>query len=113
MAKRFYVHFLNKGTGCDYTVGCGEKLVRLPPEITTMQEAIHFVEYPGDDHKGQILYHGSLEDFESVQVLEAEVHYVDLCALRRARDKDAAKEETARKEATERALYEQLRAKFG
>ena len=40
----FIVHFSQEDTGCEYnSLGCGQLVVRLPPEVTTLQEAYAYV----------------------------------------------------------------------
>lgn len=40
----FIVHFSQEDTACEYnTLGCGQLVVRLPPEVTTIQEADTYV----------------------------------------------------------------------
>ena len=40
----FVVHYQQEDTSCEYTsLGCGQLMVRLPPEVTTLEEANAYV----------------------------------------------------------------------
>ncbi len=40
----FVVHYQQEDTSCEYTsLGCGQLVVRLPPEVTTLEEANAYV----------------------------------------------------------------------
>ena len=40
----FIVHYSQEDTECEYnSIGCGQMVVRLPPEVTTLEEADTYV----------------------------------------------------------------------
>ena len=112
----FYAHVEEMGEGCDYTIGCGHRLVKL--KATTREEAER--EVMQDDSEGEGRYFGSHwylfgeRTLRAVTLLDVrETYGVDLEKHRAAYRDASALGERAAKEAAERAEFARLKAKFG
>lgn len=108
---KFYLHCKQAGEGCDYMIGCGQKLSALRAQ--TLEAAVHeaievIVEDGGlgDEHWNERVLDEAL-------IFAAPAHTVDLSALRA--EAGAAAEAKARdvELARERAEFERLSKKFG
>lgn len=109
--KTFYLYMKQKGEGCDYTIGCAQKLVRLDAE--TLQDAIEEVKdvwfNPDDRRYGR-------GDYELSEALVLTLAKDALPILHDMLVEEEAQEELEKKqraEAQERAEYERLKNKFG
>ena len=104
---RFYAYFEGVGEGCDYSIGCNIRLVPLPEEIKTAEEAIEYVH--GYDKNGQIFYIG-LDCISTVTILAvAETTEVDIGKLLQ-QEKEAEEQEKREKD---EATFEALKKKLG
>jgi hypothetical protein len=72
----FIVHFQQEDTGCEYSsLGCGQLVVRLPPEITTLEEADAYV---CGDKVNSLKYLG-LKKIKSARIYEvSNYHHVNV-----------------------------------
>lgn len=119
---RFYLYEVQDG-GCDYTIGCGERLTRLSrgdySDAETMEEALALAmteDYlgceEGEDYGPISTDPGEAKLSSAVIFAVAETHDIDLDALiQAAKAEHAAAQDVAANEA-EHAEYERLKAKF-
>lgn len=105
----FYAYLIQSGEGCDYTIGCGTKLVALPLATSVESAEAQIVEryesYFGDYPEQQL---SEVVIFETTNIRHVDV--AEHKAKRRAEKKAADALARAEKE---RAMYEQLKAKYG
>jgi hypothetical protein len=109
----FIVRLIQNG-GCDYTIGCGEVVILLPKEITTMPQAIDFVSVTDGEvsrHEAQLGYYGDRVD-EAVVYEVSEAVHLDVGALRDADEARERQAEAARQAAKELAELERLKKKY-
>ena len=112
----FYAHVKQAGEGCDYTIGCGHKIVRL--EAKTLMEAEREImanDEEGDgDGYGSAHYLTGEAKLESVTILEVtRAHRVPLNVYRDNLQRHEEAKAAAKKEAEELATFERLQKKFG
>jgi hypothetical protein len=112
----FYAHVQQGGPGCDYTIGCGHKLV--PLKAATLVEAER--EIMVDDAEGDGVGYGTPHyltgegDLAAVTILEVtRVHEVSLNVHRSDLQRRQAADAAAKKEAAELVEFERLQKKFG
>jgi hypothetical protein len=106
----FIVHLYQNG-GCDYTIGCGQVVSRLPDCVKTLEEAVNFVtggEADGGHHPAQFGYYGDRVDRAEVFEVKSSV-VIDGDALRRC-EADRERQRLAL-EAVEKELAELERLK--
>ena len=110
----FYAHLEQAGAGCDYTIGCGHKLVRLKAK-THMEAEREIMAYDGDgEGYGGPYYLTGERTLESVTILEVtHVHNVPLNVYRDNLQRGEAAEAAAKKEAADLVEFERLQKKFG
>ncbi len=96
MAKRFFLWMKQRGEGCDYTIGCGEKLEELNGVDEEHLPAA--IRQELDDYG---------EDMEQVLVLSYECDA--RAALRQMKDEAAAREKEAASETSREAKRAQIR----
>lgn len=104
-----FILVLEQGGGCDYTIGCGTKVVELDATDGTMAslEAIEVIDY-----------YGGFAPHET-RVAEATIYKVDdavqldLDGIRAGRKAEADKAKAKAKEKKERREFERLQKKFG
>lgn len=104
MSDVFYAWYKGKGDGCDYTIGCNQRITRLT--ATNPNAAI--TEACGD---GRSEYDG-LERIERVTILRVTEEYdcaTRIAQLRAEREAQGA----ARAKAEKRATIERLRRELG
>ncbi len=99
---KYYVYMIGKGEGCDYTMGCNNKLYALPGE--TFSEALQAV----SEHMGYDEY--AVEDALIIEasklvLFDVERYYADVEKKAQEADKQAS-------EQAEKEQYERLKAKF-
>ncbi len=104
--SKFSVFMLGSGEGCDYTIGCNQKLVEL--KAKTREEALLEVAKVLDYHGA-----GSPEHrMKKVLLFEGEPTVFDYDAWCEVRAEARRAEETAEAEKEERAQFERLKKKF-
>lgn len=109
----FYAHVKQAGEGCDYTIGCGHKVVRL--EAKTLMEAEREI-MANDEEGGYGSAHYLTGDarLESVIILEVtKVYNVPLNAYRDNLQRHEEAKAAAKKDAEDFATFERLQKKFG
>lgn len=106
----FIVHYEGVGEGCDYTIGCNQCTIKLPKFITTMEEAIAYIQ---SDKQFSLEYFG-MNRIEKATIYETqsfqEVNVQDI--MQKQKVKKQA-EQVIEKEKNELAEYERLKFKFG
>jgi hypothetical protein len=110
----FYAHVKQAGEGCDYTIGCGHKVVRL--EAKTLLEAEREIMTNDEEGEGygSAYYLTGDAELESVTILEVtHVHKVPLSVYRDNLQRREAAEAAAKKEAADLVEFERLQKKFG
>lgn len=95
----FYA-YLSGGGGCDYTLDCNKKLVRLKAQ--TWEEA---------DKEASGLDCQFVEEITILKV--AEERKFDLCGHRRKQHEEESRHKAVAEEAKARQEYERLRKRFG
>jgi hypothetical protein len=110
----FYAHLKQTGEGCDYTIGCGHKLVLLKAK-TLMEAEREIMAYDGDgEGYGGPYYLTGEGKLESVTILEVtKVHKVPLNVYRDNLQRHEEAKAAAKKEAAELVEFERLQKKFG
>jgi len=103
-----FIAVMKEGGGCDYTIGCGIRVVELPERIETVEDA------------EQYLYdHGELYGTEGCKLKlatlykVAEEHHIDLTTIYDVAAKRQAEARESQREAEERRLLGQLQEKYG
>jgi len=104
-----YLLVMHQNGGCDYTIGCGTKVVELKATNPkrAWNEAVQII----DDHGG-LDPSDNRVDTASFFTIADEVR-LDMTYLKHQRQMQRLKEVEAKAEAEERANYERLKAKFG
>jgi hypothetical protein len=113
MAK-FYVWKKQVGSGCDYTIGCGERvnLVEAKNEKEIVSWMINNPDFEGSNRYGEF---GFGTDFELSEVIIFPIesrYVVDVAELKRQCNEVKNAKELKAKEENERKEYERLRKKF-
>lgn len=102
-----YKAYLNQGQGCDYTIGCGLRVIDIT--ANSMEDAKQKLaetiaeEYSYDE--------GRLEKAELYEV--EQVFVMDLKAIYQKVADDRNAEKQREKDAKEKAEFERLKSKFG
>ncbi len=109
---RFFVWF-NQGGGCDYTIGCGQRLVPLPDTIKTVEEAkVEVFREEGSQPYHRYYYSGS--DIEKVVIYGVvSEHEVNLDKIENDKATKELIEKLILEEATEKAEFERLKKRYG
>ncbi len=111
----YIAYLVEEGEGCDYTIACGETVLKL--KATTRDEAIKELrqeiigEWNGDEYEGGYGPDQRLEHVEFFEVVDKElmpisVWYSDADAFRKKQANGMAEE-------SEKAEYDRLKIKFG
>lgn len=102
----YYAYLKQHGEGCDYTIGCGTKLIQLL-RATNITEA---VDQLMEDYAE---YFSPEEELESATVFEVNASCdIDVPGVRRMKIAEKEAERLRLLEAGERRLYESLKKKF-
>lgn len=104
----FVAHIKELGEGCDYTIGCGQILIRLKSKTT--DEAINELK---KKVVGEDAYWGG-QEFESIILLDVvkEVQ-IPINKWYSEEQENAVLSENKAKELAEKKEFERLKAKFG
>lgn len=102
----YYVHLIQHGEGCDYTIGCGHRLRSLKaktyPEAHAEVDALLKEEHTSEER-----------EVEHVRILEVtNMHEVDVKAWYAGLGMQRKAEELKAQEARERAELERLQKKY-
>lgn len=110
---KYYAWLSNGSGGCDYTVGCGERLEEL--KAGTMEEARVALEVIIKDHGGDHVFDPDDErSLAMIRILEVStVAEIDMQQRWEAIRETKEAEKRAEREKHERAELERLKAKFG
>lgn len=108
---KFLVIAMQAGRGCDYTIGCGTKCEWI--EAASIEEAEALLLLPSGKWQERRYEVEGEREIERLLVLpEPDVHEVNIAAWQERFKKERAATEHAEREAAQRALYEELKAKF-
>jgi hypothetical protein len=102
----YWLLIRQEGTGCDYSIACGEKFIQLKAqnEEDALAEAAKTWEYYGGDRENKI---------ESIKILEVQKEIdLDIDGLVSKAKEAERKCQEKQKEAQEKAEYERLKKKF-
>ena len=103
-----YKAHLNQGAqGCDYSIGCGEKVIEL--SATTFEVAVQeLIEKIKEEysHEERQIESAKLFEVETIGILDIKSIYAKI-------ESDRVIESQILKEAKERGEFERLKAKFG
>lgn len=103
----FYAYW-EQGGGCDYTIGCGVQLEKLPG--SELQEATR---HAIDDHPNRF-EEGSDDEVVALTILEVvDATKIDVADIKLQMFQRAVADAAQKTENEERAEFERLRAKFG
>jgi len=115
----FFLYMKQFGEGCDYSIGCGEKLVPMQtrakhPDCTTVtqaaiQEAMEIIQSHGGTSEDSI---GPSVQTATIFV-KAASHTLNLTAVREKEEAEAAKAEEAERLEVRRQTYLKLKQEFG
>ena len=104
-AMKFLLFIKGVGEGCDYTIGCNQKTVRI--EAKDLSAALLKAEQVYNDHGGS-------ERIESITLYPGdEQATLDIEAIEARKKAAKAAKVAAAQEAKDRADFERLQAKFG
>lgn len=105
-----FIAIMHQEGGCDYTIGCGTKVVELKAKNKEQatNELIHMFFHEDGD------MHGHEEDVGEVNVFEVkEKLHFDLSGLVRDQKEKEKEKEKKRQEEHEKAELRRLKAKYG
>lgn len=102
----FIVHYQQEDTSCEYTsLGCGQLMVRLPPEVTTLEEANAYV----CGNKVNSLVYLGLNKMGKATIYEVKnYHHVNVDEQKRAAQRATQKANEEKNNARDNAVLEQL-----
>jgi hypothetical protein len=109
----FVVHLEGVGEGCDYTIGCNNKVVVLTDKISTLKEAVDYVS--NSDSIGSLSYYGidrikKATIYEVSAVLDIEDIVAQKLEKRRLASAKLRKED---QESYDLSEFERLKKKLG
>jgi len=104
-----YILVMQQGGGCDYTIGCGTKVVTL--DSTTPEDAVVEAERVVDDHGGFDTAGENRVDSAKILVVTDTVPF-DLRAIRLRLERERLEAEAVAKEAKDRAELARLKQRF-
>ena len=113
---KFYLYEV-QDEGCDYTIGCGERLTEIPAATMAEAYAITLTEdylgcEEGEDYGPISTNPGEAKLSSAVIFAVAETQIIDLGALIRAARTEHEAAQNVATDATERVEFERLKAKF-
>lgn len=107
--ERYFLVLVQSADGCDYSIGCGTRVVPLI-SVTRGMAIVEAEEYVANEDHGFL----SSKDHELASALVASVeHYVPIDALTLNARSERRRREEAASEAKERAELERLQRKYG
>lgn len=107
----YYAFYVGKGEGCDYTIGCNQKFVKL--ESSNVEDALTEVENDIDESYGPSEYQPDGLPFKSITVFEVSNYQIFDIKAHEESVRNMVLEATKEKEEEkERAEFERLSKKF-
>lgn len=107
-----YFLYEEQGEGCDYTIGCGQRLREIP-DVSNMDEALSLVSTLDTSSDWCLCSDNKEFELKRAQLLEvADVKEINLQRLQVARDAVRKQEEQQRVVSQEKTEYERLKKKF-